>query len=65
MMRIRDHRADPGADRVRGDVSNNAPVIERIVLAPSTLIVQGNGDLHSAKSTPLTVPGRAMVETGN
>jgi hypothetical protein len=39
-------------------VSSNAPVIERIALAPSTLVVQGNGDLHSAKSTPLTVPGR-------
>ena len=41
-----------------GSGSSDAPVIERIVLAPTMLVVQGDGNLRSSKSTPLTVPGR-------
>lgn len=39
-----------------------APVVERIALAPAVLSVEGEGTLRSSKSTPMVVPGSQWAQ---
>lgn len=40
----------------------DAPVVERVALAPAVLSVEGEGTLRSSKSTPMVVPGSQWAQ---
>lgn len=45
-----------------GKASTDAPLTERVQAGPLLIAVQGDGELHSTKATPLTVPGQQWTQ---
>ena len=45
-----------------GGPAADAPLTERVQAGPLVIAVQGDGELHSTKATPLTVPGQQWTQ---